>query len=385
MPGETIVFLLNSAPRTWCSREDGYLHLCRELVRRDVRPVLVFARSLPSEIETRLREGGAEIASISYRRGVLHYFRELSAIVRRYAVTTVHVAFFDYFSAVPALARLSGVRYIVYEMRNGGAFSARSWRKGLLQLRNRLATAPVSRVIAVSEFTKEQLVRGGIAPDRIIVRYHGVDTSRFTPDPAARSFWAQQYAVGPDDLILSFVAHLRQIKHPQVAVETCAALTELGVPTRLFVAGGGSMLTELEALSRRIGVADRTHFLGALADPRPLMQASDVFLLPSVGEAFGFVLAEAMACGAPVVGSRSGAIGEVVEEGRTGLLARPLDPSSFAEAIRTLASDAELRRRMSRQAVERVREKFTIERAAESTVDVYESLWGSRAPPVQRV
>ena len=97
-------------------------------------------------------------------------------------------------------------------------------------------------------------------------------------------------------------------------------------------------------------------------------------MLASVGEAFGLVLAEAMACGVPIVGSRSGSLPEVVDEGRTGLLATPLDAKSFADAIERLAGDAELRGRMGAGAVDRVRELFTVGKAVDETVGIYDSL-----------
>jgi glycosyltransferase involved in cell wall biosynthesis len=108
----------------------------------------------------------------------------------------------------------------------------------------------------------------------------------------------------------------------------------------------------------------------------PLLQASDIFVLASVGEAFGLVLAEAMACGVPVVGSRSGAIGELVEDGRTGLLATPLDAGSFAAAIERLIADPARRRAMGLAGLERVRRRFTVEREVQETMRIYEDLWG---------
>jgi glycosyltransferase involved in cell wall biosynthesis len=100
-----------------------------------------------------------------------------------------------------------------------------------------------------------------------------------------------------------------------------------------------------------------------------------VFLLASVGEAGGFVLSEAMGCGVPIIGSRSGVIGECVEEGRTGLLAVPKDPVSFADAIERLACDEPLRRSMGANGRARMLEGFTTDINVRRTLDIYESIW----------
>ena len=151
-------------------------------------------------------------------------------------------------------------------------------------------------------------------------------------------------------------------------------LAERNVPVRLFVGGDGEMLEELQQLSASLGVEDRIHWLGLVPDPLDLLQASDVFLLATVGEAFGLVLAESMACGVPVVGSRAGAIPEVVEDGVTGLLVTPRDPVTLADGIEKLVRNKSLCQEMSRAAVARVQDKFTMDRTVLETLQVYESL-----------
>jgi glycosyltransferase involved in cell wall biosynthesis len=104
------------------------------------------------------------------------------------------------------------------------------------------------------------------------------------------------------------------------------------------------------------------------------MQASDVFLLASVAEAGGFVLSEAMGCGVPIVGSRSGVIGECVDEGRTGLLATPRDAGSFADAIEKLAADEALRGVMRANSRNRMLQRFTTDINVQSTLSIYASV-----------
>lgn len=374
MSRQVIAILLDSAPITWTSQEDRHLKLCEVLVQRGDLPVLVFSEELSPEFSARLRSTGAELAAINYGAGVVHYYHELRRLVKQHSITTAHIIFFDYFSALPWIARLAGIPNIIYEMQNSGSFQATYWRRSLLRLRTKLMTWPTRRVIAISDFVKEQLVNAGLAADKIEVRYLGVDTGRFAPDPAAHAHWVREFNLGADELILSTVSYLRPFKNPQVLVQTCSELARRNVPARLFVAGDGEMAAGLKELSSELGVAERIHWLGNVPDPRSLLQASDIFLLASVGEAFGLVLTEAMACGAPIVGSRSGSLPEVVAEGRTGLLATPLDPGSFADAIERLAKDTRLRQEMASQSVTHVREKFTVEKAVAETVRIYDSL-----------
>lgn len=375
MRAQNTIFLLDSAPRNWCSQEDRHLEICRKLIANGARAIVVFSSKVPAHIEERFREIGVEVEAISYAKGIFNYLKELDVLVDKYEITTAHIIFFDYFSAMSWIAKTRRIKYLIYEMQNGGIFRAQSWKRILLQMRNRLATYPTSKVIAISDFVKEQLIAGGVREDKIIVRHLGIDTERFQPSALARQQLEDEYGIGPNELILSTVSYLKPIKNPQTIVEACALLKNRNIPAHLFVAGDGEMMAELQELSRSLGIADRTHWLGMVPDPTALLQATDLFILATVGEAFGLVLAESMACGAPVVGSRSGGIPEVVVDGETGLLVQPLDPSALADSIERLGKDTELRSRLSRQGIKRAREHFSLDRAVQDTMAIYESMW----------
>ncbi len=367
-------FLLDSAPRTWSSLEEHHLRLCQALRAQGSQPVLVFATKLPTQIQDRFEQGGVSVAAINYEDGVAHYYNELRKLIERNSIQRVHIAFFDYFRAVAWLARLRGIKSIVYEMGNGGLFRAKSWKRELLHLRNRVMTAPVVRIIAISDYIKGQLVAAGVPGEKIVVRYLGIDNCRFQPDASARETWGRKLFIPTDELILSTVSYLRPIKNPQIIVEACGVLAQRGLRAHLIVAGDGEMLDELKQLSQQLGIADRVHWLGLVPDPASLLQASDLFLLATVGEAFGLALAEAMACGVPIVGSRAGAIPEVIADGETGLLVNPMDPVALADGIEKLGRDQALRKRMAQQAVERVARHFTLEKAVDGTLQIYSDL-----------
>jgi glycosyltransferase involved in cell wall biosynthesis len=377
LSGRTLAMLLDSAPQTWSSIEELHDRFARALITRGIQPVLVFSDLLPHAVANRFKATGAAVETINYEKGILHYYQHLGRLIRRYAVTVVHIAFFNYFDLVPWLARLKGVRQIVYQEHNSGVLRAGSWKKRLIRFRACVTTMPMTRAIAISEFIRRQLIEVGIPEDKVSLVYNGVNTQRFSPDPGARKQWAQRFAIEPDEIVVSSIAHLRPFKHPEVIVEALGLLRERGVKARLFMAGGGEMRQDLEDLSRSLGISQRVHWLGSCANVESLLQASDIFVLASVGEAFGLVLAEAMACCVPVVGSRSGAIPEIVEDGKTGLLATPLNSSSFAEAIQRLACDNGLRRKLGQCGLERVHRHFTTETFLRNILRAYESVWSS--------
>ena len=370
-----VAILLDSAPRTWTSMEEINRRICQRLTSLNIPAVLVYAAALPPEIDKRMRDAGAIIEVVPYGKERYQFARELGRIIKQHSLSMAHVCFFDYFSFVPWIARLNGLQHIVYEELNSGMMTATSWKRRLLQLRTLLMSRPMNRVIAVSNFVKQDLIKRGIAADRIEVRYLAADEERFKPDPAARAEWASKYSLARDELMMSSVTLLRPFKSPETLVETAAILKQRGVKARLFMAGDGYMLDDLKALSEKLNATDRIEWLGFCRDPRSLLQASDVFLLASVGEAGGFVLSEAMGCGTPIVGSGSGVISEIVVDGKTGLLATPKDAASFADAIEKLAGDESLRKAMRVNSRERMLSGFTTDINVDNTMRIYASLF----------
>ncbi len=150
---------------------------------------------------------------------------------------------------------------------------------------------------------------------------------------------------------------------------------------RFLVAGEGSSLAHMRRLVESFGLADRVQFLGRVSEanlPR-LYAACDVFVLPSVSrlEAFGIVALEAMATGKPVVVADIPGVREVVEDGREGLLADPVNPQDLAAKIRRLLADPNLRADMGRRGREKVLSTFTIERVADQVEAVYRAVHGA--------
>jgi glycosyltransferase involved in cell wall biosynthesis len=141
----------------------------------------------------------------------------------------------------------------------------------------------------------------------------------------------------------------------------------------------------LEKLARELGVADLLIFLGHVGDPamyRGALRGAKALVLASEWESFGIVLLEAMAAGTPVIASRAGAMPEVVDDGRAGLLVPYGDPRALAEAMQSIDRDPEGARRRVQRGLERVR-SFDWAVTAEAFRTVYEEV-GARHPSPRR-
>jgi glycosyltransferase involved in cell wall biosynthesis len=155
------------------------------------------------------------------------------------------------------------------------------------------------------------------------------------------------------------------------------ALTRLPGVTASF-AGDGPLREHLEGRARRLGISDRTFFLGTVEDIPTLLARADLFVLTSLNEGLPLSILEAMAAGVAVVATRVGGTPELVIHGETGLLVDPEDPASTAEAIRRLLTDDDLRLRLGSRGRTLVREKYTGDRMVDGVLGVYEEVLDRR-------
>jgi N-acetyl-alpha-D-glucosaminyl L-malate synthase BshA len=179
-----------------------------------------------------------------------------------------------------------------------------------------------------------------------------------------------RFAGNDESKLLIHVSNFRPVKRIDAVMEVFARVTRK-VPARLLLVGDGPELATAHRIARELGVADRTHALGAQEAVIPLLSIADVFLLPSAQESFGLAALEAMACGVPVVASRVGGLPEVIDDGVTGFLRAPDDLDGMAAGAVALLTDDALHERIATAAAARVRRDFCVGRV----VPLYEECY----------
>ena len=187
--------------------------------------------------------------------------------------------------------------------------------------------------IAISEAVREGiLARKEASANRITVVPNGIHA----PDPARLTPLEQMRAdlgIPLDAPLIVCTARLEREKDIASLIAAMPEALKVFPASRCLIAGQGAQQQALAAQIRTAGLEQAVRLLGFRSDALALMQAADVFVLPSLAEPFGLAILEAMALARPVIATCAGGPLEIVEDGATGLLVPPANPEALAQAI----------------------------------------------------
>lgn len=271
----------------------------------------------------------------------------------------------------PVAARLAGIGRIVGTFHTDSTYDLNrerdSWDYRMLE---RISNRSLHRAIAVSHATgRDWRRRTFMPPHRVVAIHNGIDASQFSRRQSQQD--ARRSLNVPEEAFV--VAGLGRLDQAKGFADLIDAAAMAEVPNLLLlIAGTGPLQPALEAHAASRGVTVR--FLGFLSDVQPVLDAADLFALPSLCEACPYAVLEAMAAGLPVLGSDVGGVSELIAAG-AGLVLPPRAPAAWAPVIRALAKDATLRARFGAAGRDRVA-LFDEREMAARTFQIYRELLG---------
>ncbi len=216
------------------------------------------------------------------------------------------------------------------------------------------------KVIFVSERLRDHLqARLRLTASHCAVIANGVDTEGFRPD-RDRSLRAE-LGLSDDTALIGAIGNVRQPKAYDVLIRAARALLDRSQRFHMVIAGdcANALGTQLQQLSRDLGTERNVTFLGLRPDVSRILNNLDVFVLSSDTEGFSIACIEAMACGVPVVATRSGGPEQILEGG-AGLLVPTADPAALALAVAKVLSSKELTAELTAKAMKRVHERYSL-------------------------
>jgi len=230
------------------------------------------------------------------------------------------------------------------------------------------------KIIAISEATKDYILRLGAKPSKVKVIYNGVDLARFRPITEKRQEIRKKFGISQHAIVVLTVRRLVYKNGIDTLIETANIAVKKNPKIVFLVVGKGPDMESVKLQVVQLGIEPNFRLAGFVSDgDLPLYyNVADLFVLPSKsGEGLPLVALEAMACGLPVVATEVGGIREVLSEDY-GKLVPPNQPELFAKAILDFAAvDFSSRRQELRAMME---EKFSWDANVERLVEIYEEL-----------
>jgi len=268
------------------------------------------------------------------------------------------------------VARIARIPVVIYA--HGEEIT--TWRQPAKFRVMRFTYRHADRVVANSEFTRDELIKLGVVPDKITLIYPGVDIERFQPGLPCEDLKASIGLLPNQKLILS-VGRLSRRKGFDMVIRSLAELLQRGLDVRYALIGIGEEWKYLADLARELNVSDRVHMLGHVP-PEDLPRwynACDVFAMPNREingdtEGFGMVFVEAAACGKPAIGGRAGGTGAAIQEGVTGWRVDGLSREELTTALMRILENQDLAESVGASGRTRAMGEFSWETVARKTV-----------------
>lgn len=228
-------------------------------------------------------------------------------------------------------------------------------------------------VVCVSNALRESILKHKIATEKLKVIYNGIEPEKF----ASIGHLADKTGKN-----VGMIGHLLDMKGQIYFLRAAKILLEKEKGIEFYIAGTGPDLDMLKEESRILGIEEKVHFKGYVADIPSFMSKIDVLVVPSIEETFGLVILEAFASRVPVVAFDTGGISEIISDKKNGLLIGARDIYALSEKIGQVLHDDLLKNSLTENAFTDFMGKFTLNRMIDDYVSLYNKCRGTvpRAP-----
>jgi len=268
---------------------------------------------------------------------------------------------------------------VIYRI-GGWAFNdPRNWFLNKLILwTEKLTTSFKDKIIVNSEFDYKVAIKNKICPPEKIAKiYNGINPEKlgFLPNQEAKTFLFNkipQYSIQNTKYIIGTVANFYKTKGVNYLIESIKLLEVKykALNVKCIVIGDGKQRPELEKLIEKHGLKNKIFLVGRIPDAYKYLKAFDVFVLPSSKEGFPWIILEAMAAEIPIIATKVGALNEIIENNKQGILIEPRNSEKLAENIVKLIKSPELAQRFKKQAKEKL-SKFSLFDMVEQTESLF--------------
>jgi glycosyltransferase involved in cell wall biosynthesis len=302
--------------------------------------------------------------------------RDLAELVRRHRPQILHLHFTGFLGVYPWVGRVLAVKRVFFTdhtSRPAGYLPQRAafWKRGLVRLIN----LPLTKVTCVSGYGYRCMTTLDLLPrERYEMIYNSVDLTRVQPDRKRAAGFRRRYSIPEDRIVVVQVSWIIPGKGIADLLEAARLVIQRNPNVHFVFVGEGAYREQYTKASAEMGLGNNVTWTGLVLDPfgEGVYDAADIVCQVSCWEeVFGWVIAEAMAYGKPVIGTRVGGIPEIVADKESGFVVDRGDVGAIAERILTLVGNPELRGQMGQIGSELVSARFALQANVAKLIDLY--------------
>lgn len=353
--------------------EEHVLLLLQQLQQQHINPhVICFYDSIFAQ---RLRERNIEVDVLTYGRFDTRVYFGLIKLLKEKNPDIIHTHgvkanFFGRMAAKkvglsPVVTTVHSLLKYDYNSKLV-RFIVRVMEKGTRKYTNHF--------IAISNIIKLQLISDNIERKKIVVIHHGINTKLFAPDddPDAKQLAINWGKLSDEQFLIGTIGRLKNVKGLDFFIEACALLHQKNPDKyRFVIVGDGVEHEKLRQLVASYHLDNVFTFAGFRTDVVSCLRAFDCYVSSSLSEGLGLAVMEALATGTPVIATAVGGVVDFASDHKNALLIPAKNPEKIMEAVCRLSEDKEFADRLSSQAVEDMKEYFSVERMGRQTAEYY--------------
>jgi glycosyltransferase involved in cell wall biosynthesis len=302
--------------------------------------------------------------------------KDLASILRKHKADILHLHFVGFVGIYPWLARLLSVKKIFFtdhSSRPSGYTPQRApwWKRKLVRMIN----YPITKVICVSKFGYKCITGLDVLPrERFELVYNGVDTSRVTHSQERAAEFRRRFGIPANKKLVVQISWIIPEKGIPDLLEVARLVTSRRNDVQFVIVGEGPFRDEYTRKAEQLGLKESVTWTGLVKDPfgEGVFDAADVVCqLSNWEEVFGWMIAEAMAFGKPVVGTNVGGIPELIEQDQNGYRIKIGDFQLTAERLLELLENPALREQMGKAGASSVQSRFNLKTNVTQLIEVY--------------
>ena len=276
------------------------------------------------------------------------YAKGVTNVIKQNQIDLIHAHWAYPEGFVGLLAKQSTDKPLVVTLHGKDILAESATRYGMRLYKHRNTAVKqvlqkADRILVASKYVYNATIRANCPPEKITILPMGTDLIRFNPNIDGQYF-RKKLSLNLDPVIFTVRHHVPK-NGIEYLIKAFPRVLKKYPKTRLIIGGTGPLINYHRDLTQKLGISSRIIFTDRISQHElPYYYAAcDIFVIPSVLEAFGIVTLEAMACGKPVIGSNTGGIAEIIQDQINGLLFNPRDPQDLANKIIGLIQRRDLR------------------------------------------